>query len=80
MVKMVGWPFEGPSAVVEYQRSVNAAGHQLNTFQARWLKASGINADSAVAIEHGLNLTYLFLMQSFDQLALNNCAAAEQIA
>jgi hypothetical protein len=80
IVKMVGWPFEGPSAVVEYQKSVNAAGHQLNTFQAHWLKASGINADSVVAIEHGLNLTYLFLMQSFDQLALNNCAAAEQIA
>eukprot|EP00972_Heterocapsa_arctica_P103001 15179474-Heterocapsa_arctica.AAC.1 len=30
IAKMVGWPFEGPSAVVESQRSVNAAGRQLN--------------------------------------------------
>eukprot|EP00971_Amphidinium_carterae_P150463 2982886-Amphidinium_carterae.1 len=55
-VKMAGWPFQGPGAVLELLKGIEATGLSLTTFHSHWAKSSGVNVPSAVSIEHSLNL------------------------
>eukprot|EP00971_Amphidinium_carterae_P238868 4741755-Amphidinium_carterae.1 len=55
-VKMVGWPFQGPGAVLELLKGIEASGLSFTTFHSHWAKSSGVNVASAISIEHSLNL------------------------
>ena len=74
------WPFSGPRAGVELTKGVASSGHELNMYGQYWVRHSGVNPESAVAIEL-LNLrTTLHYAVVADKLDPYNSTACEHMA
>ena len=75
------WPFPAaaPSAIREVLLAARAAKEELAGFHDYWVRASGVNPDSPVALKHRDLLAILHHMLSFDQLNLGQLSSAEMI-
>ena len=71
------WPFTGPMAVKELIHAARGAGEELSGYHDHWVRASGVNADSPVAMKHRDLLTILSHMVSFEQLDMGQASSAE---
>ena len=74
------WPFSGPRAVVELTKSVASSGHELNTYGQYWVRHSGVNPKSAVAIELLNLMMTLHYAVAADKLDPYNSTACEHTA
>jgi hypothetical protein len=72
-----GWLFKGPPATKEVLNAIVATGLELPSYQNHWKMSSGVSPNSGICIEHGLLLTFLWMMVTCDQLDVLNIAAAE---
>ena len=79
LADLPGWPFEGPRAVADFLKGVQATGQSLLTFQTHWVKASGVHERCSAAIEHGVLLMLLHQLVTYDQVAVWNTAGGEQL-
>ena len=75
--KQADRPFEGPNWTCEFFPAVLATGHELLTYGPHYIRSSGLNPTSGLAIQFGVLLMILHFAVTIDQLNPRNLHCLE---